>query len=291
MLYLPFNQQHETPGPYLRYNVGPARLQDVEPGSIVILPEIYTRLIGRFPRTEIYFWWQSVDNFFLHAGYTVPGRMIGAQRVAKMQVGKLRRRVAKHLYQSDYAREFLESIALGPRARVSDYLAEEYVQAIARPPRTPRQNILVYNPAKGKEQTEAILRALSESGRPMPDVVPLKGMTRDQVRELLGRAKVYIDFGEHPGKDRIPREAVALGACALVNRRGSASNPADIPIPGDFKIDDRKPGFEKLAADQIHLLMDDFERQAPRFDAYRQSIAQEPAGFVDEVRAVFPADL
>ncbi len=33
----------------------------------------------------------------------------------------------------------------------------------------------------------------------MPDVVPLKGMTRDQVCELLGRAKVYIDFGEHPG--------------------------------------------------------------------------------------------
>lgn len=29
----------------------------------------------------------------------------------------------------------------------------------------------------------------------------------------MRKAKVYIDFGFHPGKDRIPREAVMCGAC------------------------------------------------------------------------------
>jgi hypothetical protein len=115
-------------------------------------------------------------------------------------------------------------------------------------------------------------------------------MTRKEILGTLGRAKVYIDFGEHPGKDRIPREAAAMGACIIVNRRGSAANSVDIPIPGDFKIDDRRPGFETLAVEKINTLMSDFDRQATRFDAYRQSIAREPAGFAEDVRAVFPLE-
>ena len=291
MLYLPVNEQHAIPEVYLRYNVGSARLEDVEPGSIVIVPEIYPQLIRKFPKAEIYFWWLSVDNFFAHAGYTIPGRVIGAQRVAKIQLGRLRTTVDRHLYQSDYAREFLESVALGPSDRVSDYLAAEYVQAIATPPTTQRQNILAYNPAKGIERTELILRALRASGRPMPEIIPISEMSRDQICDLFARAKVYIDFGGHPGKDRLPREAAAFGACVVANRRGSASNATDMPIPEDLKIDDRMPGFEKLAADRIHLLMDDFRRQAGRFDDYRQSIAREPAAFLNDVRSAFPADL
>lgn len=287
----PGDRPAETPEPYQRYNVHAARLQDVEPGSIVVLPEVFAALIKRFPKAEVYFWWMSVDNFFASAGHTLMGRLLGAQGVAKMQLRLLQRHVTRHMYQSDYARMFLESVSLEPTTRLSDCLANEYVQAIASPPGSPREDILVYNPAKGLQRTKLILRALNESGRPIPNVVPLKGMSPDQVRSLLGRAKVYIDFGNHPGKDRIPREAAALGACILVNQRGSAANSVDMPIPEEFKIDDRIPGFERLAANKIHILMDEFERQQTRFNPYRQSIAQEPASFLDDVHAIFPPDL
>lgn len=291
IIYAPFHRHWETPEPYQRYNVHAARLQDVEPSSIVVLPEIFAHLIRRFPKAQVYFWWMSVDNFFMMAGHTRMAKLLGAQCAAKMQLGVLRRRVARHLYQSDYACMFLESVLLAPASRLSDCLADEYVRAIANPPGAPRENILVYSPAKGLQRTELILRALNDSGRPLPKVVPLKGMSLNQVRSLLGRAKVYIDFGDHPGKDRIPREAVALGACILVNRRGSAANSIDMPIAEEFKIEDRMAGFERLAADKIHFLMDDFECQQMRFNAYRQAIAQEPADFLDDVHAIFPPDL
>jgi hypothetical protein len=290
ILYYPFDRCFDTPEPYRRYHATPGRIEDVDPGSIVIIPEVYAKLADQFPGTTVYFWWLSVDRFDTSAGRTAIGRFIGARRFADIQISKLRQHVAMHLYQSDYARDFLQSASLCPNARLLDYLAEEYVQAITSPPKYRREDILAYNPLKGRRQTRTILRELEISCGALPHVVPLTGMTREQILETLGRAKVYIDFGGHPGKDRIPREAAAMGACIIVNRRGSAANPVDIPIPGDFKIDDREPGFEKLAVEKIKMLMSDFERQARRFDAYRQSIAREPAGFADDVRTVFPLE-
>jgi hypothetical protein len=290
MLYYPFDKSHETPDAYQRYNVELARLDDVEPGSIVILPEVCAALMDRFPTARIYFWWLSVDNFVAPLRDRPLG-ILRARRLARRQLGTLRERVACHLYQSEYAHMFLGAESLGPAVHLGDYLADEYVHAAARPRQKPRENIVVYNPAKGWKRTKLILRALENSERPTPQVVPIEGMTRDGVYGLLGRAKVHMDFGAHPGKDRIPREAVAMGACTIVNRRGSAANAVDIPIPQELKIDDRQRDFETLAAEKIHMLMDDFDRQVHQFDDYRASIALEPKRFLDDVSSVFPQGL
>jgi hypothetical protein len=291
MLYRPFGKAHEIPAEYSRYNVKPARLHDVEPGDVVILPEVCASLVDRFPMAQIYMWWLSVDFFFDEAAHTPPLGILGARALVKSQLTTMRERVACHLYQSEYARQFLESASLGPAVRLADYLADEYVAAASKSRQKPREDLVVFNPAKGRKRTKAILRALDRSGGRKPQIVPIKGMTRDEVCDLLGRAKLYLDFGGHPGKDRIPREAAALGACVLVNRRGSAANPVDVPISPNFKVDDREPGFEKLAVDRIHMLIEDYEHQASRFDDYRHSIALEPATFLDDVRSVFPDDL
>ena len=290
MLYYPTDRSWEVPSQFRRYEVSTATIKDVKPDSIVVLPETCAHLIGRFRRAQVYFWWLSVDYFFISAEHTRVGKRIGGARLAKIRLWRVRRHVRRHLFQSEYARAFLETNSLAPTSRLGDYLAEEYVEAAAKPPNGARENILVYNPAKGEEQTAAILRALEESGRPMPTVVPLTGMTRGEICDLLGRAKVYIDFGSHPGKDRIPREAAALGACVLTNRRGSAANSIDLPLPDELKIDDHNPEFATIAAEKIHQLMDDYEFHAAQLDAYRHSIALEPAAFLDDVRSTFPTN-
>ena len=66
--------------------------------------------------------------------------------------------------------------------------------------------------------------------------VPLQGYTLEQMRSILSRAKVYVDFGNHPGKDRIPREAAVSGCIVVTNRIGSAANSLDIPIAEEFKV-------------------------------------------------------
>ena len=72
-----------------------------------------------------------------------------------------------------------------------------------------------------------------------PDLgfVPRQGLNHAAMRAILGCAKLYIDFGHHPGKDRMPREAARAGCCILTSRSGSAQYQADMPIPDDYKFD------------------------------------------------------
>lgn len=271
MLYLPFRSDWQVPKSFSRYNINIAQVTSIRSDSTVVLPETSGDMIDMLaPSVQIHFWWLSVDNFFTMAGANTDA-----------QVSAISRRVCKHLYQSEYAREFLERAQLGPAAHLSDYLADEYRRAAGHPAGSRRDDIVVYNPIKGAQRTEMILAEMSEPVQ----VVPIEGMTRNQIRQVLKRAKVYIDFGEHPGKDRIPREAAALGACVLTNRRGSAANMVDVPIPDDYKIDDEHPDFAVAAATKIREMMKDFKHHQQRFEPYRQSITTELAGFMNEVEA------
>ena len=50
------------------------------------------------------------------------------------------------------------------------------------------------------------------------------------------RGQVYIDFGHHPGQDRLPREAAACGCLVVTGTRGSAGFHADVPLPPALKL-------------------------------------------------------
>ena len=50
----------------------------------------------------------------------------------------------------------------------------------------------------------------------------------------------YIDFGPHPGMDRLPREAALAGCVVITNCEGAANFEEDIPLPPEFKF----PSFD-----------------------------------------------
>jgi hypothetical protein len=280
IVYYPFDRTFKSPTPYEDYSLNVAGRGDIGPGSVVVLPEVYGHIVADFPNCDVYFWWMSV-NFFQAATHIRQGK-------PEVQLEGIRRHAAAHLYQSEYARQFIESSGLGPTLRLSDMLTDNYLQAISEPCTDPRDNLVVFNPAKGMERTRVLLVALGKGVRSVPKTVPIVGMTPTQVELALEAAKVYVDFGTHPGKDRLPREAAAMGCVVVTNRRGAAGNGVDVPIPGEFKLDDRKPRWERRAAAVVWRLLDDFEAQTCKFDAYREMIAAEPAQFAADVRAVFP---
>ena len=67
----------------------------------------------------------------------------------------------------------------------------------------------------------------------------IENMSTEEVAELLNRSKVYIDFGNHPGKDRFPREAAISGCCIITGQRGAAANDIDVMIPRSYKFPDK----------------------------------------------------
>lgn len=307
IVYYPYENPAETPAAYIKYQVAVAQRSDVRPGDSIVLPEVYTNQANDFPENRVLLWWLSVDNFRLGLGSARVARFVPsfARSFARTMAVRLSflRTIARwagsrggismlagvqlHLHQSEFARQYLEANGLGPTAPLGDYINDDYLDLIANPPALPRENLVTFNPLKGAERTALIIALLKERGIDATPA-PIRGYTRDEVRDLLSRAKLYIDFGNHPGKDRIPREAAAMGACVIVNRRGSAGNMIDVPLPDDYKVDDEVEGFAADAADKIQDVLTNFDLHARRFDAYRSRIATEHDEFDRQALALFP---
>ena len=115
---------------------------------------------------------------------------------------------------------------------------------------------------------------------------PIENMTPDQVQALLAKSKVYIDFGYHPGKDRIPREAAISGCVVITGRRGAAGNDIDINIPDEFKFDDNKLNLEEVIG-KIHEVFDNFEAAHEKQADYRARILDDKNRFANEVAEAF----
>ena len=286
IVYYPFGTDHRTPAAYAQYDLAIGTIDEVTPRSIFVVPEIYAWLLRKLPKSRIFFWWLSVDNFLASATANRLRHFIPKRLLWHLGIVRVRRFAAAHLYQSEYARLFLARHRLSPSYPLSDYLSAQIVEAATKGVTGEREDLVVYNPLKGAAQTTRIADCLATQAPTSLRMVPIRGLTRQEVVDTLSKARLYIDFGHHPGKDRLPREAAALGCCVLTNRQGSAANDVDVPIPLGYKIDDTKPGFAPLAAEKIVEICVNFDRHAPDFDAYRRTIAAEPGIFAEQAESL-----
>jgi hypothetical protein len=111
-------------------------------------------------------------------------------------------------------------------------------------------------------------------------------MTPEEVANLLLKAKVYIDFGHHPGKDRIPREAAISNCCVIVGKKGSARFQEDVPIKDEFKFEPKKRNIPNII-DKIRHLLDNYEREIKKFEDYKEFILNEEEKFEEDIKRIF----
>lgn len=246
--------------------------------SLVVPETCYAYLFKNralYSKMTKYLWWLSVDN------YVQPYNMSFRAKLRDLILKRTVFNRGIHLVQSEYARLFVENRYSPKKGRVlylSDYLNKDYFMASAD---LPKKNVILYNPKKGYEFTSKLKEYITEY-----QWIPLCNLTNAEMRDLLTTSKVYIDFGNHPGKDRIPREACVSGCCVITGRRGSANNPIDIPISDEFKFEDSVENFQAIH-DKITQCMTDFENETKKFDSYRERTRQEEEDFMQDVLKVF----
>ena len=101
----------------------------------------------------------------------------------------------------------------------------------------------------------------------------------------MQKAKVYIDFGNHPGKDRFPREAVACGCRVITGRRGAAAFDQDVPIDDQLRIaDDTDDG---VILNIIKWLLENYDRSAGLYEEYDRMIKEEFHSFETDTLKLF----
>lgn len=243
-----------------------AHVTDVElvnnPDSFVVVPEALTPSMLLIPKAKKILWWMSVDNYI--------------KSTNEENLDYIRTNVFLHLFQSYYSLDYVNKKMPGVNGLfLSDYINEAHGKFIY--PAEFRQDIALYNPAKGYNE----LKPLIEKANWL-NWVPIANLEVERVVLMMQAGKIYVDFGEHPGKDRIPREAASNGCVVITNKKGSAAFKEDVPIPEQFKFDDPSQNIDEINK-LMHSICDDFKTYQDMFEDYRKFIKAEKDAFFNDV--------
>ena len=298
IVYFGEDNLNVVPDAYKKYNIMLADNIPDEKSSFIIFPEGFLYLSQPYTKAQKIFWWMSVDNFYILSGYNISLKDIfewdkkrffieAARRVIKRKEYLEKEKIsieglvnanAINAYQSEYARLFLTNHHFTNVVPLSDYINQEYLTVSSD---NIKEKVVLYNPKKGYSFTKKIMESA-------PDIqwVPLINLTREQMREKLTHSMVYVDFGNHPGKDRIPREAAISGCCIITGKRGSAGNPVDVLIPSHYKYEDKNSNIPGVVS-CIRDIFNDYHKHYREQEAYRERIRHEKAVFESEIKQLF----
>lgn len=289
-----------VPDAYSKYHVKVAlEIEDLSE-NIVVYYEACFHLIRRMKNSQLLLWWLSVDNFFICSSFYLS--LIDQFKFNKRQfliglymrlkrnrafvnalsdqysIRDLSRLNALNVYQSEYAQNFLINNKFKCTFSLGDYINTDFSDSIET---KSRNNIILYNPKKGLAFTKKIIASM-----PGRTFVAIENLSRKEIVDLMASAKLYLDFGYHPGKDRLPREAALMGCCIITGMRGSARFYEDVAINNQYKFDEKRNGLQSIIS-RIEDVMENYEDNIVNFEFYRNRIRNEKQVFESEVEAIF----
>ena len=280
--------------------------------SIIIIPETLTNWRHKFSKAKVLIWWLSLDYYrvnelswaaswgrkrfqmgksmyvFFYIWYMLK-RIMNHNASKKYMLSKEEFKDSYHLYNCEYINNYLKKMSVP--CEFSHYLCgpiEEFFETVIyEDVRKRKENIVVYNPAKvNKNYMNKIVKKINEKGSKI-SVIPVKNMTRIEVINILGKAKVYADLGYFPGPERMPRESACLFCNLITSTLGSAGdNERDIPIPLKFEFNVTRENVA-LISTKIIELVDDYENYVKEYDEYRIKVKKQIASFENDINEIF----
>lgn len=256
--------------------------------NLLIVPETITQPLREFNKIQKCVWWLAMGNYFWKSElYKFNPTAVVVYHWVRYFIGKktpmtlneLKRMNIQHLSQCWYGVAFLQRKGLHNVAYLSDYI--NTLHEGIRNNSSIRKDIILYNPKRNTKYIENI----KKKDRSL-NFIPVQNMTLQQVGELMKTSKLYVDFGSHPGKDRMPREAALHGCCILTSTLGSADFWDDVPIDSEFKFVRTKQNIDNVIK-KIHDILDNYSSYTSRFDGYREYIYTEKDKFEQDVLKIF----
>lgn len=289
----------KVPDKYKKYNI---RVSDTiidNPNNIIVVPESMTYVLAKYRHIRKVIWWLSVDFYESGKPWNWAMDALAFKKLPRIAYpAVVLYRLAKtyfyyyhfedhnkyiHFYNCEYAHQYLLShgVLESHTRYLCGPLTDCYIHNTIKD-KSIREDIILYNPKKGFDFTK---RIISEAGRRnlKAKFVPLEHMNEEDIRNIMGRSKVYVDFGEFPGPERIPREAVMMGCNIVTSNQGAAAYHEDVPIPDDLKYPKNIDFIPKIV-DRIHDMLLHYEDYFHYYDEYRAKVKDQPNLFNDEIK-------
>lgn len=268
--------------------------------NIVIVSETETAYLKKYRNLQKCVWWLSYDfyqaknhriyinckNFLKRAVKRVLNLFRSADKKFSLEYNlfcpNLRNGNLTHLCGSEYARlQIARNLNIEGKLLVEpiskDFLIKGKAENLAS---AERGNAVLYNPKKPSQIMQKLLK------RSDLTFIPLQGMSPDELIALYRKSKLYVDFGEFGGPERIPKETVYNGTCILVGKRNAAVNTFDVAIPDEFKIENFND--EDIVALKIHDMLEHYDDYIDRFEYFRDKVDRLEENFISQIKEYFP---
>ncbi|WP_312133355.1 hypothetical protein [Empedobacter sp.] len=286
----------DIPERFKIYNTKSTTIVEDNCNNILVFPEVAFYFSKMYNNTRFLFWWLSFDNYLESATNTflfkryIDKTLSLKQLLVKLycnlksrkfsiaDIKKINERII-HCYQSQYVHHKLFELGFYNQLPLSDYISTNFFE-VSNPKVNIRENIILYNPAKGFEVTKKILKNTQHKSY---SFIALKDLNQHQLSELFSKAKLYIDFGNHPGKDRLPREAALQGCLILVGNNGSAKYFEDLLLNSYCKVN--KENITGIV-NKIEYFLNNYEKESGKIELYKSRIQEEKKEFFKELEFV-----
>ncbi len=294
MLYFNFDKdKYERPidDIYTSYNVPfVLQIENDSEKNIVIFPETFCIYLWntKFIKAQKIVWWLSVTNFFIslnqaeeHLKMTIP--KFTFKRYFKNYpiptIKNLKKLKVMHIAHSYFSYVFLKKKELNVIGRISDYMNDAFTNETSS--NDVKENMVIYNPKKNDFFLEKIIQLSSSL-----NWVAVENLSPTQVSSLMAKAKVYIDFGYHIGKERMPREACLKDCCLIIGKDGSAKFKEDMPILDEFHFEKSEKYIPQIVV-QIYNCIKNYDTEILKFKDYKNIIIKEKEIFKSAANKTF----
>ena len=311
MVYLPLNQSEPIHKDFKHYKLNFVNHIEDNKNNILIMPEMYNMLKFslNFKKITKVIWWLSIDNYFafkfnaeypkiLRSLFKIPLKFISAfNKITNYQFGiftyhdylksfykifeiEKQKEVSQasfHFAQSFYAYNFLKKKLKNVKF-LYDYQGQNKIKEIKKNYKK-KTNLICYS-----HKSNAFLEYLKSKSK--AKFIRLRGLKAKEILDVFKKTKIYMDFGYHPGKDRMPREAVLFDNCIITNFKGSAYNNYDIPIKKEFKFYEKSKNIKKIIT-KINKIFLNHKKEFIKFKKYQKKTLQEEKIFKSQILKIF----
>ena len=230
--------------------------------DVLIFPEIWAACVGDYPRGIRCIHWLGIDAYPIRTPREKLGSFLDDESIV-------------HIAQSEYAKDFLTKLGVKRIYKCTDTLNEDFYEEYEE---EERSDTVLYNPVKATDFQRRLMAECSDI-----TFKPIQGMTRADVIYALRHAKLYLDFGEFPGRERIPREAGLCGCCLVTSKIGSAAYDGDFAHGYKFES---KDGHIWAIKKTIHDILDYYEEYAEDFARFRKQLYDDRENVPEQVKEI-----
>ena len=218
--------------------------------GVIVYPEIWANHVLDYPQCINSIYWLGVDAYASWNPHDC-GAFLKDDSVI-------------HIAQSEYAYDFLRKLKVRHLYKCVDIVNADFY---ADHDGHDRSDVVLYNPAKMTPFMRKLMDACSGI-----EFKAIQNMTRAEVIDAMRHAKLYLDFGEFPGRERIPREAALCGCCLITSKVGSADYYEDFKHYSKY---DSKDGHIWAIVNRIRYVLDNYDECAKEFGRFRIDLRED----------------